>query len=134
VVRASGNSRHIEAAHMPERGLAGLVGLVRDLYRELTPAVRVGLFAGLAVGLVAGLVYVLRLPPDYGRLVAGNRVQWRTVAAPRIALVAGLTLAGAFLGTAAGAALELAVNGKDGPREKRHRRRGRGERDVYPEP
>ncbi len=51
---------------MSRRGVHGLRDLVRDLWRELPPLVRAGLFAGVGLGVVLGLVFLLRAPPDYG--------------------------------------------------------------------
>jgi hypothetical protein len=110
---------------MPKQGFAGLAELFRDLWRELTPVVRVGLFAGLGLGLALGLTYVLRLPPDYARLVGGNRVEYRTVLMPRVAIVVGIAILGGLLGTAAGVTFEMVFGKRDGEEKKPRRRRGK---------
>ena len=115
---------------MSKHGILGLWDLVRDLWRELTPIVRCCLFAGVALGLSVGLVYVLRLPPDYGRLVSGNRIQYPTILVPRLAIV----LVGAFLGGLVGTAIAVVTEmmfgrpeGIDGKkRQHRHKRLFRG--------
>jgi hypothetical protein len=99
---------------MSKHGFEGLGDLFRDLWRELHPLVRAGLFAGMGIGFALGLVFVLSLPPDYGRLVAGNRVQYRTILLPRVLIVLGIGLLGTFLGTAIGVTLELLFGRGDG--------------------
>ena len=108
---------------MSRHGFEGLGDLFRDLWRELNPLVRAGLFAGMGLGFVVGLAFVLSLPPDYARLVAGNRLQYRTILLPRVLIVVGATLFGTFLGTAVGVTLEL-LFGRGDSSENQERRRG----------
>jgi hypothetical protein len=84
---------------MSRRGVYGLWELVRDLWRELPPLMRAGLFAGVGLGLLFGLTFILRAPPDYG-LLRGNRILYRTILLPRVAIV----VVGAFVGGVVGAA------------------------------
>jgi hypothetical protein len=110
---------------MPGRGLSGLGDLVRDLWRELNPPVRICLLAGLALGLSLGLAYVFQLPPDYGRLAGGNRIQYRTILLPRVAIVFVAAFLGSVFGTATGVVADLFFRRREGTDE---RKRGRPRR------
>jgi hypothetical protein len=111
---------------MSKHGIHGLWNLVRDLWRELTPIVGCCLFAGVALGLSLGLVFVLRLPPDYGRLVSGNRIQYRTILVPRLAIVLVTAFLGGLVGTASGVVTEIMFGRPEGIAGKKRRRRHTG--------
>jgi hypothetical protein len=84
---------------------------------------RSGLFAGVGLGLLFGLVVILRAPPDYG-LLRGNRIQYRTILLPRVAIVVVGAFVGGLVGAAAGAVADRMLS--------RPRRIGEDERRDHP--
>jgi hypothetical protein len=103
---------------MPKQGWAGLGELLRDLYRELTPVVRICLFAGMTIGFALGLYIAYRVPGDESWNLFTLRLEIRLL----FLLLCGLTFLGAILGTAFGVTLELVFGAKDGPAKKIRRR------------
>jgi hypothetical protein len=114
---------------MPKQGLRGIWELIRDLWRELTPVVRTCLFVGLGIGFLLGINYLLGLQADYARLNRDNRVEYRTILLPRLAILVGITILGGVLGTAVGVAVEFTFRESDASEKKKPwYRKGRSSR------
>lgn len=102
---------------MPERGRRGLHGLFGDLYRELSPPVRICLFAGLGLGFMLGVYFVASVPPDQ----AAGRPVYRTDPRLFALFILGLTVGGAVLGCVAGVLLDFALRRDGGMHDKKRR-------------
>ena len=104
---------------MPKKDFGDSGSLLSDLFRELSPLVRIFLFLGLAAGLGVGLYFSFALGADGVSRLAG-----------RFAVLAtfGLIIAGGFAGVVIGVVIEMIVQSiwrpkKPGKRERPRRRR-----------
>jgi hypothetical protein len=100
---------------VPNQRPGRISDLVGRLLRHLTPVVRICLLVGMAMGFFLGLYLALGVPPDEAENIA------ITHPPPRIgfAIISGLTLAGAVLGSGAGVVVERAFSDKGDPGKKK---------------
>ena|SRR5579883_2716537 len=104
---------------MPKQGREGLAELLGDLWRELSPVVRVCLFGGMGVGFFTALYLTLGIPPEQGQSWLVLRAEARVL----FVMLCVLTFAGAFAGLVLGVTVELVLGIED--RTDGGKRRGR---------
>jgi hypothetical protein len=108
---------------MPKQGWEGLGELFADLWRELSPTVRYCLFGGMALGFGLGLYFIFRTSADETAANVGYiaaRAEFRLL----FAILCGLSVVGALLGTGLGVTLELLLGNRDGTDKKKPRGKG----------
>jgi Na+/proline symporter len=99
---------------MPKKDFNDLGGLLGDLWRELSPIVRIGLFLGMAAGAVVTILWLNSYPAD-------NSV--RLVARTLILLGLVLMAVGAVVGLLLGVVVETIVNRLRPPKKGRRNQR-----------
>ena len=104
---------------MPKQGREGLGELLGDLWRELSPVVRICLFGGMVIGFFAALYFTLGIPAEEGQ----SWLVLRTEARVLFVLLCVLTFAGAFGGLVLGVTVELVFGIEHPPDGKKGRRR-----------
>jgi len=88
--------------------------LLTDLWRNTSPLVRAGLFAGLGLGLLAGTYFGLR--------AGAELLEWGSWE-PSVCAFIGCTAVGGVVGLAGGVVVELVVDKVRGPQDKKTKKR-----------
>src|SRR4051812_16467354 len=89
---------------MPKRDLRDFRGMLADIFREVSPAVRAGMAAGIALGALAAFLVLRQVPEEPGQLT--RAVERRFTYPLLIYTGIGLMAAGGFVGCLAGVLIE----------------------------
>jgi hypothetical protein len=93
--------------------------LLDDLWRELSPVVRICLFAGMGLGFFTALYLMIGIPPEEEHSWFVLRTELRVL----FVMLFVLTFAGAFAGLVLGVTIELVFGIEDPPDGKKRRRK-----------